>query len=146
VIHAVGADQAPLLASLHARAFAKAWSAAEVAKMMDNHAVFAVVSQEHDAPEGFAMAWAAAGDCELLTIAVVPEAQRRGLGAALVQAAAATALSRGAASMHLEVAEDNAAARALYAKLGFEPAGRRPAYYATDHGRIDAIVMRLTLG
>lgn len=144
MIEPAGAEAADLLAQLHARAFAKPWSAAEIAKLMANGAVFAVLSRDPE-PDGFAMAWAAAGDAELLTLAVIPEARRRGVGAALVDAVSATALARGAASMHLEVAEDNAAARALYAKLGYEEAGRRQAYYAGEGGFVDAIVMKRTL-
>lgn len=146
MIQAAGADQAALLAGLHARAFDKAWSPDAVSKMMENPAVFAVVSYENATPQGFAMAWAAAGDSELLTVAVLPEARRRGLGAALVRAIAKNAAERGAAAMNLEVAEDNAAARALYETLGFTTSGRRPGYYATANGWIDAITMRLTLG
>jgi ribosomal-protein-alanine N-acetyltransferase len=145
VIEAASAEQAELLGALHARAFAKPWSAAEIAKLMENAAVFAIVSSSESGPQGFAMGWAAAGDAELLTVAVVPEARRRGVGASLVTSAGVTALVRGAASMHLEVAEDNAAARALYAKLGYEEAGRRHAYYAGEGGSVDAIVMRRTL-
>jgi ribosomal-protein-alanine N-acetyltransferase len=112
---------------------------------MENPAVFALVHGNGAEAQGFVMAWTAAGDAELLTVAVVPEARRRGFGAALVTAAGVTALVRGAVSMHLEVAEDNLAARALYAKLGYEEAGRRSAYYAGEGGAIDAIVMRRTL-
>ena len=144
MIEAVGADAAELLGHLHARAFAKPWSMAEIAKLMENPAVFAVVSRASE-PQGFAMAWAAAGDAELLTVAVIPEARRKGVGASLVSAASVTALVRGSASMHLEVAEDNHAARALYAKLGYEEAGRRHAYYAGEGGFVDAIVMKRTL-
>ncbi|HRO05029.1 MAG TPA: GNAT family N-acetyltransferase, partial [Terricaulis sp.] len=97
------------------------------------------------AAQGFVMAWAAAGDSELLTVAVVPEARRKGVGAALVTSAGVAALVRGAASMHLEVAEDNSGARALYKKLGYAEAGRRAGYYAAQAGRVDAIVMRRTL-
>lgn len=145
MIEPASADQAALLASLHARTFDKAWSPDAVSKMMENPAVFAVVSHEHATAEGFAMAWAAAGDSELLTVAVLPDARRRGLGAALVQAIAKSAAERGAAAMNLEVAEDNTGARALYEKLGFAVSGRRPGYYATANGWIDAITMRLTL-
>lgn len=144
MIEAAGPDQVALLAELHARAFARPWSSAEIAKMMENPAVFAILSRA-DAPQGFALAWAAAGDAELLTVAVAPEARRRGVGAALVTAACVAALMRGATSMHLEVAEDNAAARALYRRLGYEEAGRRAAYYAGEGGAVDAIVMRRTL-
>jgi ribosomal-protein-alanine N-acetyltransferase len=144
VIEAARAEQAALLGELHARAFDKGWSAAEIAKLMENTAVFALISRGAQA-QGFVMAWAAAGDAELLTVAVVPEARRKGVGASLVTSAGVAALVRGAASMHLEVAEDNAAARALYAKLGYEEAGRRHAYYAGEGGSVDAIVMRRTL-
>lgn len=144
MIEAVGADAAELLAGLHARAFDRPWSAREIAKLMENTAVFALVARADEA-HGFVMAWAAAGDAELLTVAVVPEARRKGVGASLVTAAGVTALVRGAASMHLEVAEDNDAARTLYRKLGYEEAGRRHAYYAGEGGSVDAIVMRRTL-
>ncbi|QGZ96959.1 GNAT family N-acetyltransferase [Terricaulis silvestris] len=144
MIEAARAEQAELLGDLHARAFDKGWSASEIAKLMENTAVFALISRGADA-QGFVMAWAAAGDAELLTVAVVPEARRKGVGASLVTSAGVAALVRGAASMHLEVAEDNAAARALYAKLGYEEAGRRHAYYAGEGGSVDAIVMHRTL-
>jgi ribosomal-protein-alanine N-acetyltransferase len=144
MIEAASADDCVTLADLHARAFDKPWSAAEIAKLMENAAVFALIARD-PAPLGFVMAWAAAGDAELLTVAVVPEARRRGVGSALVTAAGVAALVRGAASMHLEVAESNAAARALYAKLGYDDAGRRHAYYAGEGGSIDAIVMRRAL-
>lgn len=145
MIETAGVEQADMLAALHARSFEKPWSAAEIAKLMENPAVFVIVSRTAQTRHGFAMAWAAAGDAELLTVAVVPESRRRGVGASLVTSAGVAALVRGAASMHLEVAEDNAAARALYAKLGYQEAGRRRAYYAASDGRVDAIVMRRTL-
>lgn len=144
MIEAVSADAADLLGQLHARAFDKPWSAAEIARLMQNAAVFALISRASGI-QGFVMAWAAAGDAELLTVAVVPEARRKGVGAALVTAAGVAALVRGAASMHLEVSEDNLAARALYLKLGYEEAGRRHAYYAGEGGSVDAIVMRRKL-
>ena len=146
MIEAARVEQAELLGQLHARAFErKPWSGAEIAKLMENSAVFAIVSRSESEWHGFAMGWTAAGDAELLTVAVVPEARRRGVGASLVTSIGVAALVRGAASMHLEVAEDNAAARALYQKLGYEEAGRRHAYYAGEGGSIDAIVMRRTL-
>ncbi|HRD28628.1 MAG TPA: GNAT family N-acetyltransferase, partial [Caulobacter sp.] len=63
-------------------------------------------------------------------------------GRVLVEAAAATAAARGADSLFLEVSADNAAALALYAAAGFEPAGLRKGYYADG---ADALVLRRTL-
>lgn len=144
MIEAATAEACDLLAELHARAFDRPWSSADIAKLLDNSAVFALVARAGE-PQGFVMAWAAAGDAELLTVAVVPEARRKGVGASLVTSAGVAALVRGAASMHLEVSEDNAAARALYLKLGYSEAGRRHAYYSGEGGAVDAIVMRRTL-
>lgn len=144
MIEAVGIDGAALLADLHARAFDKPWSEPDLAKILENQATFALIARS-GAAQGFVIAWAAAGDAEILTVAVVPEARRKGVGASLVTSAGVAALVRGASHMHLEVAEDNAAARALYVKLGYEEAGRRNAYYAGEGGAVDAIVMRRAL-
>jgi ribosomal-protein-alanine N-acetyltransferase len=59
-----------------------------------------------------------------------------------MRAAMADARAAGAAAMFLEVAESNAAARALYGGLGFAPVGRRPRYY--ENGE-DALVLRRAL-
>lgn len=146
IVETVGDTAAPLLADLHARAFAQPWSQKQIAQMLQNPAAFAALARDDaSAACGFALAWAAAGESELLTLAVVPEARRRGVGAALVTAACAAALARGARAMHLEVAEDNAPARALYAKLGYAEVGRRIGYYARASGAADAVVMRRAL-
>ena len=56
------------------------------------------------------------------------------------------AAARGAVRVFLEVADDNAAARALYARAGFVEAGRRPGYYAgADGERRDALLLALNL-
>lgn len=52
-------------------------------------------------------------------VVVDPSARGAGLGAALVNASARAALTRGAARQTLLVAASNAAARSLYARLGF---------------------------
>ena len=55
----------------------------------------------------------------------------------------AAAAARGAEECLLEVAVTNAAARALYAGLGYAPVGRRPGYYRRPARRpVDALVLR----
>jgi ribosomal protein S18 acetylase RimI-like enzyme len=53
-------------------------------------------------------------------VAVDPRSQRQGLAAALLGAAAARAAAAGARRQTLLVADSNTAARALYARLGFD--------------------------
>ncbi|WP_207916922.1 ribosomal protein S18-alanine N-acetyltransferase [Micromonospora sp. KC723] len=73
-------------------------------------------------------------------IAVRRDAQRRGVGRALLEELLAGAVRRGARSVLLEVAVDNAPAQKLYATYGFEPIGVRRGYYQPSN--TDALVMR----
>ncbi len=91
-------------------------------------------------PGGFVLARVAADEAEILTLAVTPGARRRGLGGVLLRAAWLRAMAGGAGCLFLEVAEDNAAARALYAAMGFVQVGRRRGYYGAG---ADALVLRL---
>ena len=130
---------AQALADLHAGAFDAPWSATAFADLLGQ----AGVMLEGEA-DGFVLIRAVADEAEILTLAVRPAARRRGLGARLVRAATARAAALGATRMFLEVAEDNAPARALYGALGFESAGRRPRYYARPEGPpVDALLLVL---
>ena len=127
------------LAALHATAFDSPWSAAEFAQLLDGPGVFAVAE-----PDGFILIRVVADEAEILTLAVRPEARSAGLGGRLVGQGAVRAAQVGARRLFLEVAEDNVAARALYARAGFALIGRRKGYY--DGGRTDALVLGLDLG
>ena len=129
------------LAALHAAAFPASWDAAAFAGLLGQPGVFAEVGQN-----GFILIRAVADEAEILTLAVRPEARRRGLGARLVETAADRAAGMGAERLFLEVAEDNAAARGLYAACGFTEAGRRRGYYrAPGGGRTDALILARNL-
>lgn len=80
---------------------------------------------------------------DIQTIAVVPEARRRGVGRTLLLALAEAGQRRGAAEALLEVRADNPGAQALYRSMGFEQIAIRPRYYQPDD--VDAIVMRAAL-
>ncbi|OZA00824.1 MAG: ribosomal-protein-alanine acetyltransferase [Rhodobacterales bacterium 17-64-5] len=132
------------LARLHARSFTtpRPWSVAEFSDFLADPLVFLLL--EGDA--GFLLGRAVAGEAELLTLAVAPEARRRGLARKLVNRFLYQARLRGAESAFLEVADDNAAARALYAGAGFVRAGRRRGYYAGPDKQVrDALVLRRPL-
>lgn len=79
---------------------------------------------------------------DLQRIGVAPAWQRAGLAAALLTAARAGVREEGAERILLEVAEDNAAARAFYAHQGFVEIDRRPKYYRHE---VDALVLQREL-
>lgn len=72
-------------------------------------------------------------------LAVRRDAQRRGIGRALLAALLAEAERHRVPRVLLEVAADNAAAQQLYAAHGFEPISVRRGYYQPSN--TDAVVM-----
>ena len=134
------------LAEVHATAFAKPWSAGDILDLMAGLGAAALGFEDAGGRlAGFVLIQVVADEAEILTLAVRPDVRRAGLGRALVEAAAAQASSAGATSLWLEVAQDNAAALALYGATGFSAAGRRRGYYRSGTSTVDAIVMRRTL-
>lgn len=133
---------AAVLAALHATAFAHPWSAEEFATLLADPTVFGLIAADGNHPCGLVLFRTVLDEAEVLTVGVPPQQRRQGLAAALMSAALATAATRGAAQVFLEVADSNAAAQGLYLRLGFTAAGRRKKYYRTaDGGQEDAVVM-----
>ena len=127
------------MARLHAAAFVmpRPWSAAEIADLLASPWCFALTEAE-----GFVMGRVIAGEAELLTIAVEPASQGRGVGRTLMLRFLDEVARRGGTRVFLEVAETNAAARALYARTGFDESGRRRGYFRAPDGQaVDAVVM-----
>ena len=124
----------PRLADIHARCFAKPWDAHAIGALLETPGTTALIGT----CESFAMIRVAAGEAEILTLCVAPERRRLGLGARMLGEAARLAEAQGARALFLEVAEANAAARALYARAGFVEVGRRRSYYAVGE---DALVL-----
>lgn len=129
------------LAALHARAFRgppRPWSADEFAAMLGEPNV-ALFAQPDTA---FLLARRAGPEAEILTLCTAPEARRRGAARGLLDELERWARQQGVEELFLEVAETNAAARALYRQAGFAERGHRKDYY-TDGGRsrVHALVM-----
>ncbi|WP_103063312.1 GNAT family N-acetyltransferase [Actinomyces qiguomingii] len=83
------------------------------------------------------------GDADLLTIATVAAARRRGVATALLTALLGVAAQAGCRAVLLEVRASNEGAQRLYAAHGFTPIGRRRRYYLAPVE--DAVVMRRSL-
>ncbi|WP_239451728.1 GNAT family N-acetyltransferase, partial [Elioraea rosea] len=143
-----GPEAAALLAALHEAgigAAGPAWDEAAFASLLSQPGRLALIASAGAEPVGLLLLGLAADEAEVLTLAVVPAARRGGVGRALLGRAADVAAGRGARRMFLEVAERNAAGRALYAAAGFSEIARRRAYYAHASGRQDALVLARAL-
>jgi ribosomal-protein-alanine N-acetyltransferase len=147
-VEAAGATRVAALSALHGACFMPGWSSESVARLLATpgaRAWLAWTPPEAPEPCGFALARAGGGECELVSIGVLATRRRKGVGLALVGAWLGWAKAEGVGRCFLEVAEDNSAALALYAGLGFIEVGRRPGYYARGQGAASALVLSLDL-
>lgn len=133
-----GPEYAPALAAIHAAAFgaAEAWNAGFFASQL---AMAGHVALLDDEGRGFILLRVIADEAEVLTIAVVPECQRRGIGRSLMANGLAAVAALGARSSFLEVSVRKPGALALYQGFGFIAVGRRKAYYPDG---ADALLLR----
>jgi ribosomal-protein-alanine N-acetyltransferase len=105
-----------------------------------------LVAQREGELVGFAVGVFHAGagrTAELESVAVAVHARRAGVGRALCNAVVEWCRAQGAAEVVLEVRVGSADAVALYASLGFVPAGSRPRYYSDPEE--DALLMKLAI-
>lgn len=123
-------DDAPAMAALAQTAGVVGWSARALGDSLHSPLMRAGVWDDVGGLGGFWLGRMVADEAELLLIAVVSERRRSGLGRTLFTDFERVCDDLGVTEIHLEVAEGNAPARALYDGLGFEAVGRREAYYA----------------
>jgi ribosomal-protein-alanine N-acetyltransferase len=92
---------------------------------------------------GYVIVWVVHDELHVLNVATAPEARRRGVGRALMEAAHALGRARACRLVTLEVRRSNAPAIALYQALGYRQVGMRPRYYAEENE--DALLLSLDL-
>lgn len=125
--------------------FGEGWSRTQCRGMLGDANSWIIVDRRDDRPVGFALSRMIVDEAELLLIAVQPEYRGQGIGRNMLKEVARTAEARGAARLHLEVRDGNAASD-LYSAVGFEKIGRRKDYYSGRNGeRFDAITLALQL-
>ncbi len=137
-----------LIAAIHAGAFHRGWTVAEIDGMLADPAIVAEVARADGGRGllvGFSIARLAGDEAEILSIAVSARVRGGGIGGQLLAATLAKLAARGARRVFLEVEAGNAPAIALYRRYGFAEVGRRRAYYQTAERKADALVMRRDL-
>ena len=140
----------PTLSLLHREDFIRPWSDDEFSALLQQDTVFGFAGRETGqggkGPVGFVLARLAAGEGEILTVAVARAHRRHGLGWQLMDAVLRELHAQRAEALFLEVDETNLPAIALYRRLGFHEVGKRPNYYRSpEHEPTGALVMRRDL-
>jgi ribosomal-protein-alanine N-acetyltransferase len=141
-----GPRDAAALAALHAASFQRGWSDGEFERLLIERNVLAHRAMMGRTLAGFILSRMAAGEAEILSVAVASPRRGRGLARALLDLHMRRLAGLGVRAMFLEVDEDNTPARRLYARAGFREVGRRPGYYQQTNGNTaTALVLRRDL-
>lgn len=112
----------------------EAWTRNQVIGILAVPGVWLTIAELNGRTVGFALTRGVLDEAELLLLAVMPEARRRGVGAALLRAVMADCATRKISRIHLEVRAGNDAIK-LYTSSGFSKIGERRDYYRGVDGR-----------
>jgi ribosomal-protein-alanine N-acetyltransferase len=138
-----GASDADLdaVAALESESFTNPWPRETLVWELENSDVTRayVLRDEPAGVAAFCVCWVIFDELHINTLAVRPAARRRGLATALLRHFIAEAAATGATRATLEVRASNTAALALYERLGFRVAARRPGYYVKPEE--DALIL-----
>ena len=120
------------IVGLEAEAFTNPWSRETLVWELENSDVTRVhvLRDDDEVVIAFSVCWIIFDELHINTLAVAPHVRRRGHATALLRAVMAEAQEAGAGKATLEVRASNAAALALYERLGFRVSARRPGYYS----------------
>ncbi|MFT8718340.1 ribosomal protein S18-alanine N-acetyltransferase [Acetobacter sp.] len=131
VIEEVGSAFSAVLAALQGAAFAPSarWQEKAFSELFATPGVTALLGSIDGTPVGFVLARSVADEAEILTLAVSPSCQRRGVARALMEKLMTLLAERETERLFLEVSVNNCPARALYTACGFTCAGTRKRYY-----------------
>jgi ribosomal-protein-alanine N-acetyltransferase len=141
MIRALNPIDASMMAKIHASNFQSAWPETDMLEHIHRDITVGFGRKLR----GFIILRSAQDQAEILTLAVSKPYQRQGIAKALMSAAEVRVIDSGTELLFLEVAEDNAPALGLYAAMGYEKIGRRPAYYRRSDGRVAALIFRKRL-
>jgi ribosomal-protein-alanine N-acetyltransferase len=137
----------PEVLGIERRAFSNPWPPSTFEGEIQNQGLsfpIVVVDEGTGRIAGYVIYWIIRDEAQINNVAVHPDYRRRRVGETMLREILAALRTESVEFISLEVRAENAAARALYEKLGFKQIGIRKEYYTNPVE--DAIVMGLTLG
>jgi ribosomal-protein-alanine N-acetyltransferase len=134
---------ATAIAALHAASFQRGWGEDEFHRLLIDRAVVAHRAVIGRTMVGFILSRMAAGEVEILSVAIAPAWRGRGFARPLLDLHLRRLAGLGVRAVFLEVDEHNEPACRLYRNAGFSEVGVRKGYYQEG---ASALVLRRDLG
>jgi [ribosomal protein S18]-alanine N-acetyltransferase len=139
-------SDAQAIAAIHSASFQRGWGEDEIYGLLIEKNVVAHRAVSGRKMIGFILSRLAAGEAEILSVAIAPAWRGRKLGRPLLDLHLRRLAGLGTRTVFLEVGEHNAPATQLYRRAGFREVGKRQGYYQGHHeGGATALVMRRDL-
>ena len=138
-----GDRDAAAIATLHAASFQRGWGEDEFHRLLIDRAVVAHRAMIGRTMVGFILSRTAAGEAEILSVAIAPAWRGRGFARPLLDLHLRRLAGLGVRAVFLEVDEHNEPACRLYRNAGFSEVGVRKGYYQEG---ASALVLRRDLG
>ncbi len=139
-IERMAAAHVAQVAQLEKICFSDPWSEKSVSSELSNSLSLWLVALDGETVAGYIGSQTVLDETDMMNVAVHPDFRRQGIAEALVTELVAQLKQMESHSLTLEVRASNAPAKALYEKLGFTLAGRRPNYYRIP--KEDAYILR----
>jgi ribosomal-protein-alanine N-acetyltransferase len=139
----VRSGDAAAIAAVHGASFQRGWGEDEIHRLLIERNVIAHRATMGRTLIGFILSRLAAGEAEILSVAIAPAWRGRAVSRPLLVLHLRRLAGHGVRSVFLEVDKSNAPARALYKRAGFHEVGQRQGYYV---GGAPALVLRRDLG
>jgi ribosomal-protein-alanine N-acetyltransferase len=119
------------------------WSTRAIREAMQTETALVLVAENGSSVLGFVLARRSGPEAEILDLAVLPRARRKGVARGLLRAVQSRLQGTGVDEIYLEVRESNRAAISLYEGEGYRPVGLRHRYYRNPPE--NALVLRVAL-
>ncbi|NUO80001.1 ribosomal protein S18-alanine N-acetyltransferase [candidate division KSB1 bacterium] len=143
-LRAMQLEDLPQIVAIEAQSHLEPWTQhAFRAEMETSLVAQPFVALRQDEIVGYIVPWFVADELQIANITVKESFRQLGVGRLLLAHALELAQQRHCRVAYLEVRDSNAAARALYASMGFVVEGVRPKYYG--RAQEDAILMKKDL-
>lgn len=143
MIRTMKREDVPQIAELERRCFSDPWSEASIASELENDLSLWLVEEADGVVRGYIGSQSVPPDCDIMNLAVAPDARRQRLGRLLLRSLLDALQARGIERVFLEVRPSNLPARALYDAFGFAQVGVRKQYYVNPTE--DALILRKEL-
>lgn len=122
-------EDAEQVASLEKANFSVPWSEQSIREAAARKENIYVVAEENGEILGYAGAWGVFSEADITNVCVKEDSRKKGIGVKLLHYLMEEGRKADIKTFFLEVRESNAAAIALYEKIGFHKVGIRKNFY-----------------